>query len=225
MAPPSLPRVRTDTVPLVRRYGKVLRLPAPLAPRFVAFAWRYHALRLSFRSRRSRAPTAGQGFVFRSPLPDVLRMEAIQDLPGSWGTLVSLCPVLRPRQDHAHQAHTMRGHGPRYVHNEGSHDNESFGAQSHGLGTRCLRFVRCVAVPDAKLASGRWPSSPGRDWLPAGLRRKVSKLLLTSHPPFPSFPGARTFIIFKMMNVPFSPRTGRTKQRRRKKVAPPPPSC
>jgi hypothetical protein len=46
---------------------------------------------------------------------------------------------------------------PRYVHNEGSHENPSFGAQSHGLGTRCLRFVRCLATRDARLASRCWP--------------------------------------------------------------------
>jgi hypothetical protein len=47
--------------------------------------------------------------------------------------------------------------GPRYVHNEGSHDNNSFGAQSHGLGTCCLRFVTCLATGDARLASRCWP--------------------------------------------------------------------
>jgi hypothetical protein len=113
-----------------------------------------------------------------------------QGLPGSPATLVSLCPVLRPRQDQTHQATKVRRHGPRYVHNEGSHEKRSFGAQWHGLGTSCLRFVVCVATPDAKLASGRWPSSPGRDWLPAGLRRKVS--MHRADPPFRSFPGART---------------------------------
>jgi hypothetical protein len=47
--------------------------------------------------------------------------------------------------------------------------NSAFEAQSHGFRTRCLRFVRRVATQDAKLASGRWPSATGRDWIPAGL--------------------------------------------------------
>jgi len=65
-----------------------------------------------------------------------------QGLPGSPATLLSLRPVLRPRQDRTHQATKVCRHGPRYVHNEGSHDNLPFEAQSHGFGTRCLRFVR-----------------------------------------------------------------------------------
>src|SRR5205085_11044860 len=47
--------------------------------------------------------------------------------------------------------------GPRYVHDEGSHDKSSFGAQSHGLGTRCLRFVTYIAGRDARLTSRGWP--------------------------------------------------------------------
>ncbi len=39
---------------------------------------------------------------------------------------LSLCPVLRPRQDRTHQAITVQRHGPRYVHGEGSHDLSSF---------------------------------------------------------------------------------------------------
>jgi hypothetical protein len=35
---------------------------------------------------------------------------------------LSLCPVLRPRQDRTRQALAACRHGPRYVHNEGSHD-------------------------------------------------------------------------------------------------------
>jgi hypothetical protein len=84
MALPSLPRVRTATVPLLRRYYGVLRRPASLSPRFVAFAWRYHALRLSFRSHRPRTPTAGRGFTIRSPWPDCYawRRSRTSQVPG-----------------------------------------------------------------------------------------------------------------------------------------------
>jgi hypothetical protein len=47
-----------------------------------------------------------------------------------------------------------------------------------------------LPAPHARLASGCWPSSTRRDWLPAGFQRKVFKLLPASRPPFPSFPGA-----------------------------------
>ena len=38
-----------------------------------------------------------------------------------------------------------------------------FGARSHGIGTRCLRFAVEVSFPHARLASGCWPSFAGRD--------------------------------------------------------------
>ena len=70
-----------------------------------------------------------------------------------------------------------------------------FGAQSHGLDTRCLRFARCIATEDARLASRCRPDSTGRDWLPARFLRKVSVMLLTSLPPSPSLLGANAMQI------------------------------
>jgi hypothetical protein len=43
---------------------------------------------------------------------------------------------------------------PACVNSEGSRDEAGFGAQSHGFGTGCLRFVLAVTRHDAKLASG-----------------------------------------------------------------------
>ena len=62
--------------------------------------------------------------------------------PRFLGNPLSLCPVLRPRQDRTRQAIAACRHGPRYVHGEGSRKIPAFEAQSHGLGTRCLRFAR-----------------------------------------------------------------------------------
>src|SRR5207245_333040 len=42
----------------------------------------------------------------------------------------------------------------------------------------------------ATLGSGWWPTSTGRGWVPAGLRRKVSEIAITSLSPFPGLPGA-----------------------------------
>src|SRR5262249_61489100 len=79
--------------------------------------------------------------------------------------------------------------GPRYVHNEGSHDNPNFGAQSHGFGTRCLRFVRCLTTRDARLASRCRPlygtGLVTRRILTKGFRPVSSSL--------PKLLGARTF--------------------------------
>jgi hypothetical protein len=54
-------------------------------------------------------------------------------------------PCSRTPVRSTHQAATVRRRGPRLGHGEGSHSTLTFGAQSHGLGTRCLRFVPPVA--------------------------------------------------------------------------------
>src|SRR6516162_1453332 len=56
-----------------------------------------------------------------------------------------------------------------------------------GVDAGCLRFAVRLTPPHARLASGCWPSSAGWDWLPTRLQRKVSEVVITSHPPFPSF--------------------------------------
>src|SRR5262245_58255188 len=61
----------------------------------------------------------------------------------------------------------------------------NFGAEWAGSDTRCLRFARWVAPPDARLASGCWPDSAGWALCPTGFLRKVSSMLLTSLSPFP----------------------------------------
>jgi hypothetical protein len=56
-----------------------------------------------------------------------------------------------------------------------------------GVDAGCLRFGVRLTRPHARLASGCWPGSTGRDWLPTRLQRKVSEVIVTSRPPFPSF--------------------------------------
>jgi hypothetical protein len=85
------------------------------------------------------------------------------------------------------QVATAGQHGPTCRVRRGLSTRGNFGAQSHGLSTGCLRFAVRLAPPHARLASGCPPSSTRRDWLPAGFRRKVSVMLRTSRPPFPSF--------------------------------------
>ena len=113
-------------------------------------------VRLSFRSRRSRTPQprargssagplTGKSAGRRSGPPKFLENPRVP------------MPCSSTPAGPTRQALRRRRHGPRYVHDEGSHDNATFEAQSHGLGTRCLRFVRCLAAPDARLASRCWP--------------------------------------------------------------------
>jgi hypothetical protein len=58
----------------------------------------------------------------------------------------------------------------------------AFGAQSHGLHTRCLRFAAFLPPKKlyghARLACGWWPASTARDWIPAGSRCEVSATLV-----------------------------------------------
>lgn len=107
-----------------------------------------------------------------NPGPDLTTWRR-QELPGSWGTLVYLCPALRPRLDQRIRPYDASARPPRWARRR-LHASGNFGAQSHGFGTGCLRFARWVTPQDARLASGCLPSSPGRDWLPAGFLRKVS---------------------------------------------------
>jgi hypothetical protein len=113
-----------------------------------------------------------------------------QDLPGSWKTLLCLRPVLRPRQDRRIRPIRCADVAPAPSTAKTRCKNTNFGAQSHGLGTRCLRFAQPVARAGRKTRFWLLASSTRRDWLPAGFQRKVFKLLPTSRPPFPSFPGA-----------------------------------
>jgi hypothetical protein len=136
-------------------------------------------------SPRPGRPTAGRGFVHRSPWPANYAWRRSGLLWSLENPRVPM-PCSSTPVEPTHQATVQCSRrGPRYVHDEGCHDTSYFGAPSHGLGTRCLRFV--VGVAPA-LRKNRFPllaRSTGRDWLPAGFFRKVSDLHQTSHPPFP----------------------------------------
>jgi len=67
----------------------------------------------------------------------------------------------------------MPDSAPAGVQDEGSRQG-NFEAQSHSVWSRCLRFAVEVTRHHARLASGCWPGSAGRGWLPAGFRWKVS---------------------------------------------------
>ena len=63
------------------------------------------------------------------------------------------------------------------------------GAQSHGLHTRCLRFVTRVTPGHARLASGCWPALPGGVDYPLG---SIAEFQSSLHliPPAQALPGA-----------------------------------
>jgi hypothetical protein len=105
------------------------------------------------------------------------------DLPRSWESPHASLPCSRTPAGPLHQAVTVQRRGPRISVRRGLPTRGNFGAQSQGRKARCLRFVRPVARRDARLASGRWPSATGREWIPAGLQQRFR----ISSPPYPSF--------------------------------------
>ena len=122
---PSLHRVPAGPVPLLRRYYEGATSPAvhPGALRFVA----------------SRAGTA------------LSRRRRV--LPRSRGSLVRLCPALRPRR--ACDVRPLRRRNTVPVLSD---DVSPFEAQSHGLSARCLRFAALLtddATQDSLPAAGQ----------------------------------------------------------------------
>jgi hypothetical protein len=98
--------------------------------------------------------------------------------PGSLrflGDPLRLCPVLRPRSDRAHQAHSVCRHGPRIWQQRRLRRVEKFRGSIAGP-VRWLSTLRRVGCPttaqDSLPAAG--PSLTGRGCLPAGSQRKVS---------------------------------------------------
>src|SRR5208283_2885735 len=93
-------------------------------------------------------PTAGPGFVHRSLLP-VHGIGRRSGPPRFLGNPCVPTPCSPTPAGPTRQAIRRSRRGPRSDKNEDSH-HEDFGAQSHGLGTRCLRFVPSIAARGRK---------------------------------------------------------------------------
>jgi hypothetical protein len=139
---------RSDSLPLI-------------SPHFVAFAWRYRRFVLcsSPPARDGAADHPGVG----KPEP---RPAVTTEMAGSLrfpSDPLVLTPCSRTPVGPMHARPLRRlDAAPACVYNGGSR-KEYFEAQSHGIGTRCLRFAVRITPPHARLASGCWPSSAGRD--------------------------------------------------------------
>ena len=113
------------------------------------------------------------------------------------------CPCalfLDPGRTEVRQAIAAPRHGPRLCQQRWLPQAEDFGARSHGIGTRCLRFAMEVARHHARLASGCWPSFAGRDSLTRRVAMKGFRV--QSLPPFSSLPDAMTPIILRNDELP-----------------------
>src|SRR5207249_7210216 len=195
-----LPSTGSGRLPFPGFRGTMRRSDArpPLPPRSVAFARRYHPVRLCSCLPQARRRLGAWGFRVWQPRANVFPEWRRPGLPSSWGTLVFLRPVLRPRQVRTHQAITVRQHGPRVVNREGITRQVPFGAQWHGLGTRCLRFAAPVtgAPRQTRFRSLARLSRMGLVTHRVPLRGFRSTPTL--RPPFPSFlaQGHLTFISY-----------------------------
>ena len=135
----------------------MLRRPVSLAPHFVAFAWRYPAACPWLRSQRPRHETAGLGFLSGPHIPDAIAGRQA----GPPRFLENPCvptPCSPTPVGPIRQAIRRTDSAPALATTKAHHDDHYFGAQSHGLGTRCLRFVRYITARDARLASRCWPA-------------------------------------------------------------------
>ena len=108
-----------------------------------------------------------------------------QDLLRSWGTPIVLLPCSPTPVGPTHQAMRCVGaapavsttKAPAFVLSRLNHTASALAVYASQAG---------LPRHHARLASGCWPSSSGRAWLPAGFHRKVSRCIL--HPSsFPKF--------------------------------------
>ena len=176
-------------VPPPQRYYGTLRLPA-------AHLAALRCLRLAIPSFRPLFVPASSGRELRIHLELVAgtptgshdgndRVSQVPERPS--------CPCalfLDPGRTEVRQAIAAPRHGPRLCQQRWLPRAEDFGARSHGIGTRCLRFAMEVARHHARLASGCWPSFAGRDSLTRRVAMKGFRV--QSLPPFSSLPDAMT---------------------------------
>ena len=174
----------------------MLRRPAPLAPHFVAFAWRYPALCPLLCSRRPRHQTAGLGFVIRSPTSGYVAGR--QSGPPRF--LRNPCvptPCSPTPAGPTHQALRRSRHGPRPDKSEGSSRGKISGLNHTALVLAVYASSGTLlhATQDSLPAVGH---STGTGLVTRRIPMKGFELLLTSLPPFSSLPGAMSVLIMSV---------------------------
>ena len=114
-----------------------------------------------------------------------------------------LRPVLRPRR--ARPARPLRqvGTAPRASDYGGSPREVISGLNGRALALAVYASQGGSLHHHARLTSSRWPDSTGRDCIPAGFQRKVSKWFSPSRPPFLSFLGAADVPVSSPVPLPF----------------------
>ena len=165
----------------------------------MCFAWRYHSVRLCSLPP-GPTPAWGQGALRsgRPPLPVLVEVEP-PGVPSSWGVLLCLCHVLRPRRDWSPLALAGHQRGPRSDKAEGSPRVKLSRLNSTAL----VLAVYASSSPlrcRRRKTRFRWLARPCRVGLVTHRVATKGFKDRTSSPPFLSFPGA--------MSVQFSDRLG-----------------
>jgi len=133
-------------VPLLLWYYGALRLPAVPLLGLRCLRPRIPPVHLFVRSwAGSGALSAQARVVLRLPQPASRRRKR-QGLPGSWGTLFSTCPALRPRWDLGVLPSCAKMLPSAFI-TASAPTNTFYGAQSHGLQNPCIRFVVGLPLP------------------------------------------------------------------------------
>ena len=100
------------------------------------------------------------------------------------GSLVTIRPALRPRRDRVVPMGPSANHParpPRLTRTR-AHREEISGLNHTAFDLAVYASRGWSPTRHARLASGCWPGSTGRDWLPAGFPTKGFKLWLSSSP-------------------------------------------
>jgi hypothetical protein len=177
-APLPSPGFRRDGFPCFNGTVRALRL-LPLRPAaLLVVARQYHTLPPAFRFPRPWMPDRGPGSLgFGTPEPIVRWREA--GLPGSWGTLVCVRPVLRPRQDRCPLALAGHRRGPSFSDSTGSCELTKFrgsiAGHSHSLST-LRRVGRPTTTQDSLPAAGS--ALPGGIGYPQGSCERFPRIVL-----------------------------------------------
>lgn len=154
----------------------------------VALAW--------FAPATGKRAVTGLDLVTRWSYRDVAERTA--GSPTFLGSPWHLCPVLRPRTDRLVRPFTTIWHGPRMTLPQGLRQPLSFGAHSHGLSARCLRFAARI-TPRPRKTRYRQLARFFRvglvsHWAAAKSFRRCHSFTLSSS--FPKHRGAQCKLVF-----------------------------
>ena len=153
---------------------------APFSPHFVSFAWRYHSCVRSFVSPVAVGRSDhGPGVVHRGSPPGNREWGRL-DFPGSWRTPMQTCPAHRTPVEPSCQAKHDMLVLPSARSKASAPTLRTFGAQSHGLSARCLRFAAGVTPRRRKTRFRLLASFAGRGWGPLGSNARFQVILSSS---------------------------------------------